>query len=131
MKRLQPFSPTKVVELPHGKGQTAEQIKESEAALQLAKVPAGATLVALDEKGQSLSSLAFAKELEKLQNEGVGEAVFLIGGAEGLHESVRQKARLTLSLSALTFPHMLVRPILAEQLYRAATILAGHPYHRE
>jgi 23S rRNA (pseudouridine1915-N3)-methyltransferase len=104
------------------------RLRESE--LLRAKLPKGATLVALDGRGQTLSSEAFAARLAKWRDAGVAELAFAIGGADGLDDTIRQQADLTLSLGAMTWPHMLVRTMLAEQLYRAATILQGHPYHR-
>ncbi len=101
-----------------------------EARLLEAALPRGARLVALDEHGQSLSSTAFAARLNRWQEEGVADLAFLIGGADGLDPALVARAELTLSLSAMTWPHLLVRPLLAEQLYRAHTILDGHPYHR-
>lgn len=106
------------------------ELKEREAALLLAAVPAGATLVALDERGRALGSEEFARRLGRWRDEGVADLAFLIGGADGLAEAVRQKAQLVLSLGPMTWPHLLVRGMLLEQLYRAQQILAGHPYHR-
>ena len=106
------------------------EIKEREGALLLAAVPAGAVLVALDERGKTLSSAAFAQKLAQWRDGGTSDLAFLIGGADGLAEAVRQKAQLVLSLGAMTWPHLLVRGMLLEQLYRAQQILAGHPYHR-
>src|SRR6185437_715906 len=108
----------------------AAELKEREAALLLAAAPAGAVLVALDERGRSLTSAAFAQKLAQWRDSGASDLAFLIGGADGLAEAVRQKARLVLSLGAMTWPHLLVRGMLLEQLYRAQQILAGHPYHR-
>jgi 23S rRNA (pseudouridine1915-N3)-methyltransferase len=96
----------------------------------LAVVPDGARIVALDERGRSDTSEAFAKRLGVWRDDGARGVAFLIGGADGLDEALRKRADLILSLGALTWPHMLVRALLAEQLYRAHTILTGHPYHR-
>lgn len=101
-----------------------------EAEALLAAVPDGARIVALDERGKSEGSEAFAKRLGKWRDDGARTIAFLIGGADGLDESLRKRADLVLSFGALTWPHMLVRAMLAEQLYRAHTILTGHPYHR-
>jgi 23S rRNA (pseudouridine1915-N3)-methyltransferase len=103
---------------------------EREAALLLKAVPAGALLVALDERGKSLSSESFARTLAQWRDQGTPTIAFVIGGADGLAEDVRRRARLLLSLGAMTWPHLLVRGLLAEQLYRAECIWAGHPYHR-
>ncbi|MCA0199907.1 MAG: 23S rRNA (pseudouridine(1915)-N(3))-methyltransferase RlmH [Proteobacteria bacterium] len=96
----------------------------------LAAVPQGAKLVALDERGRTETSEAFAARLGRWRDDGVRTVAFIIGGADGLDEAVRKKADLVLSFGALTWPHMLVRAMLAEQVYRAQSILAGHPYHR-
>lgn len=101
-----------------------------EAELLLAAIPAGAVVVALDERGKSMGSEAFAARLGQWRDQGVGDLAFLVGGADGHHQSVRDRAQLLLSLGAMTWPHMLVRAMLAEQLWRAHAILSGHPYHR-
>jgi 23S rRNA (pseudouridine1915-N3)-methyltransferase len=106
------------------------EMKEREGALLLAAVPQGAIIVALDARGKALASEAFAARLAKWRDRGVGDLAFLIGGAEGLSDAVRQKAELVLSLGPMTWPHLLARGMLLEQLYRAQQILAGHPYHR-
>jgi 23S rRNA (pseudouridine1915-N3)-methyltransferase len=106
------------------------QLKEREAELLLAALPAGATAVALDERGKPLSSLDFAARLGAWRDQGIADLAFLIGGADGLADQVRQKAQLVLSLGTMTWPHLLARGMLLEQLYRAQQILAGHPYHR-
>ena len=90
----------------------------------------GAHRVTLDPKGKTLSSEGLADWLGKQRDGGVGDLAFLIGGADGLDDEVLAGAGLSLSLGAMTWPHMMVRPMLAEQLYRATCILAGHPYHR-
>lgn len=108
----------------------APRLKSREGELLLAAVPKGARIVALDEGGRSLDSAAFAGLLGGWRDEGVPAAAFLIGGADGHDDAVRGAADLTLSLGAMTWPHLLARAMLAEQLYRATTILAGHPYHR-
>jgi 23S rRNA (pseudouridine1915-N3)-methyltransferase len=109
-------------------GPAERQAREGE--LLLAKVPAGAVVVALDERGTTLSSAAFAKKLAGWRDRGV-DVAFLIGGADGHADAVRTRADFTLALGAMTWPHLLVRGMLLEQLYRAQQILAGHPYHRE
>jgi len=108
----------------------AAELKEREGALLLAAVPPGAVLVSLDERGRALASAAFAQKLAQWRDGGTSDLAFVIGGADGLAEAVRQKAQLVLSLGAMTWPHLLVRGMLLEQLYRAQQILAGHPYHR-
>jgi 23S rRNA (pseudouridine1915-N3)-methyltransferase len=101
-----------------------------EAELLLAAIPQGAVVVALDERGKSMGSQDFARKMGQWRDQGVGDLAFLIGGADGHHQSVRDRADLLLSLGAMTWPHMLVRAMLAEQLWRAQAILSGHPYHR-
>lgn len=88
-------------------------------------------LVALDERGRQFGSRDFAQKLGGWRDQGVAEIAFVIGGADGLAESLRQQADLTLSLGQMTWPHMLARAMLVEQIYRAQQILAGHPYHRD
>jgi 23S rRNA (pseudouridine1915-N3)-methyltransferase len=87
-------------------------------------------LIALDEHGKSLSSEAFAKHLATWRDAGEARALFVIGGPDGLPAAVKPRARLTLAYGTQTWPHLLVRTMLAEQLFRAMTILSGHPYHR-
>ncbi len=96
----------------------------------LAAVPAGAAVAVLDESGEMLSSEGFARRLASWRDSGRRDCAFLIGGADGHGENVLSRADLRLSLGAMTWPHLLVRAMLAEQLYRAETILADHPYHR-
>jgi 23S rRNA (pseudouridine1915-N3)-methyltransferase len=105
------------------------EMKAREAELLLDAVPKGAVLVALDGRGTQLSSADFAKRLDTWR-QSAADLAFVIGGAEGLHESVLKKASLVLSLGAMTWPHLLARGMLLEQIYRAQQILAGHPYHR-
>ena len=111
-------------------GAPGRQQAEAEAERLLALVPEGAVIVALDERGQDMPSEAFAGRLGRWRDEGQRAVAFLIGGADGLAPLARERAHLLLSLGRMTWPHMLVRVMLAEQLYRATTILAGHPYHR-
>jgi 23S rRNA (pseudouridine1915-N3)-methyltransferase len=93
--------------------------------------PAGAVIVSLDEKGKELTSPALAAEIATWRDDGKPALAFLIGGADGLDLRLVRSADLSLSFSPLTWPHQLVRIMLAEQLYRATTILSGHPYHRD
>ena len=107
------------------------ELKKREGDLLLAAVPAGALRVALDGRGKALSSTAFAEKLGGWRDDGVRELAFLIGGPDGLDPRVTKAADFVLSLGAMTWPHLLVRGMLAEQIFRAQCILAGHPYHRE
>jgi len=91
----------------------------------------GTILVALDEKGEQLGSIDFAKRLERWRDDGRREARFLIGAADGLDDAVRAEADVLIAFGRATWPHMMARAMLAEQLWRATAILANHPYHRE
>ena len=110
--------PTKVTELPDRGGLLPDPA-------------ANAITVVLDERGKALSSMELAKQLEHWRDTGRREARFLIGAADGHEEAIRDKADLLLSFGPATWPHMLIRAMLAEQLFRATSILANHPYHRE
>ena len=94
-------------------------------------LPADSVSILLDERGQALSSMELARKLEAWRDSGKREARFTIGGADGHDESERGQADLLLSFGPATWPHLLVRAMLAEQLFRATSILANHPYHRE
>lgn len=104
--------------------------RDREAASLLGLVPANAVLVALDEKGRDLDSAAFAARLGRWRDDGVADVVLAIGGPDGHGAALLDRADLRLAFGSLTWPHQLVRVMLAEQVYRAACILAGHPYHR-
>ena len=104
--------------------------REREAAGLLKGIPEGAYVVALDGTGRALTSEAFATWLARVRDDGVAVAAFLIGGADGHGTPVLTRADTVLSLGPMTWPHLLVRAMLAEQLWRAASILSGHPYHR-
>lgn len=124
------LGPLTVIEIGESRAGSAE-VRRSEEALRLLKGADAATAtVALDETGRPLTSAAFAALLAKYRDNGAKMVAFLVGGADGHGDAALDAARLRLSLSALTLPHGLARVVLAEQLYRAATILAGHPYHR-
>jgi 23S rRNA (pseudouridine1915-N3)-methyltransferase len=127
--------PSELIELEAKKEITGAELMAAEADLIEktlgAKASAKRVIIALDERGQSLPSRDFAKRITALGNQGYGELVFIIGGADGLAPSIRDRAGLLLSFGAMTWPHMLVRVLLMEQIYRAQTIIAGHPYHRD
>ena len=110
--------PTKITELPDRGGL-------------LPDTPASSVTIVLDERGKALSSMEFARKIENWRDTGRREARFLIGAADGHEEELRGKADLLLSFGPATWPHLLVRAMLAEQLFRATSILANHPYHRE
>jgi len=116
LKRIQ--WPTKVTELPDRGGKIPDAIANS-------------VTIVLDEKGKALSSTELARKIEGWRDDGRREARFLIGAADGHDDDQRREADLLLSFGAATWPHLLVRAMLAEQLFRATSILANHPYHRE
>lgn len=103
----------------------------AEAALLERAIPDRAVVVALDERGTAMTSPEFAQALARQRDDGAQDLALLIGGADGLAKELRARATLRLSFGRMVWPHMLARVMLAEQLYRAATILAGSPYHRE
>ena len=105
--------------------------RQKEAKFLLENIPSGAKVVVLDERGENMKSLEFAKRIGDWQIEGCSDICFLIGGADGHTDEVRKRADMLLSFGKLTMPHMLIRAVLTEQIYRAQTILNGHPYHRE
>lgn len=117
-----------LTELPEGRGAPAE-VKRREGAALLAALPPGALVIAMDLGGGEPDSQAFARQLDRWLEQG-RPVCFLIGGAEGLDAPVIARADHTLSLGRMTWPHFLVRAMLAEQLYRARSISQGHPYHR-
>jgi 23S rRNA (pseudouridine1915-N3)-methyltransferase len=123
------LSPLAIIELPESKAATAKARKAAEGEALLAKIPPSHRLIALDPSGEALSSEVFAARLAKLRDGGAEGVAFVIGGADGLSPELLAKAK-AISLGAMTLPHGLARIVLAEQLYRAATILSGHPYHR-
>ena len=106
------------------------QMIERESQLLLAAAPAKAVLVALDRRGKLVDSEAFAARLAHWRDDSVSDVAFLIGGADGHPEPLLKQAALVVSFGAMTWPHLLARAMLAEQLYRAQQLLAGHPYHR-
>lgn len=126
-----PLGALRLKEVEEHRSLPARELKRREAELLLGAQPKGARLVALDERGKTLTSGDFAALLGRWRDDGVGEVAFAIGGAGGLDARVREAAALTLALGPMTWPHLLTRALLAEQLYRAQSILTGHPYHRE
>ena len=105
--------------------------QNQEAEFLLENIPERAKVVVLDERGKNMSSTELANIIGQWQLDGISDICFLIGGADGHLESVRQRADLILSFGKLTMPHMLIRAVLSEQIYRVQTILSGHPYHRK
>ena len=115
---------------PRSGGKTTEQIMAAERQRIEAAIPSGTHVVALDERGSALATAALAAKLSQWQGQG-GDVALLIGGPDGLHPALRQAAHERIRLSDLTLPHAMVRVLLVEQLYRAWSINAGHPYHRD
>lgn len=118
-----------IVEIAEGRGKRAEDRKREESEAILARLSPG-LVIALDERGRTLDSEAFAGRLGAARDAGTPAATLVIGGPDGLADEIRARAELTLAFGALTIPHQIVRALALEQLYRAMTILAGHPYHR-
>ncbi len=132
-KRMPREAKTELLELkpePRTSGKTPQQIMEAEAQRILAALPAGCLRIALDERGAAWTTRQLADKMGQWMGEG-RDVAFIIGGADGLHESVKKGAHQLVALSAMTLPHAMVRVLLAEQLYRAHSLLHNHPYHRE
>jgi 23S rRNA (pseudouridine1915-N3)-methyltransferase len=115
---------------PRSTGKTTAQIMEAEAQRILAALPQNCLRIALDERGSQPTTRQLAAQMQDWMREG-RDIAFIIGGADGLHDSVKRAAQQLLALSSLTLPHALVRVLLAEQLYRAHSLMHNHPYHRE
>ncbi len=129
LERVRRSAGVEVVVLPEaGTGGAAQQARLEEPRI-LGALQPGERVVLLDERGRTLTSPQFAGQLGAWRDQGVRQVVFIIGGAYGVTDAVRERADLMLSLSAMTFPHQLVRLLFAEQLYRAFSILGGRPYH--
>ena len=124
------FRGLEIHEIPESRARDAATRMTEEAAAIAAHVPEKYLLVALDERGKNIDSAAFAGHLARFRDQSAGSTIFAIGGADGLSPDLRRKAQLTMAFGAATWPHQMVRVMLLEQIYRAATILAGHPYHR-
>ena len=124
LKELRP----EPISSPGGSG-AVERVQRIEGERLRSSLPPGCLVVVLDERGRSIDTRAFANLINGWSHEG-RDVAFLIGGAEGLDPALRQSAQLVLSLSDMTLPHQLVRVVLAEQLYRAVSLLRNHPYHR-
>lgn len=120
-----------IQEFSEARHDNSAQRKRQEAEQLLGCCPEGARLIALDERGRTMTSPDFAQKLGQYRDDGARQCTFVIGGPDGLDASVRKRADLVLSFSPLTWPHQIVRALLCEQVYRAITIMSGHPYHRE
>jgi 23S rRNA (pseudouridine1915-N3)-methyltransferase len=132
-KRMPRRAPLELIEIkpePRSSGKSVPQLLAAEADRMRSALPKGARVVALDERGKDLGTAALALHLEAWMQAG-GPVAFLIGGADGLDPALKRGCAMQLRLSSLTLPHGLARVLLAEQLYRALSIIDGHPYHRE
>jgi 23S rRNA (pseudouridine1915-N3)-methyltransferase len=132
-KRMPREAKVELIEIkpePRTTGKTTAQIMEAEAQRILATLPQGCLRIALDEHGAQPTTKQLAAQMQDWMRGG-RDVAFIIGGADGLHESVKSGAQQLMALSALTLPHAMVRVLLAEQLYRAHSLLHNHPYHRE
>lgn len=123
------FTGPEVIELAESRERRPEDRKREEGAALLARLGPG-LVISLDERGHPLTSETFAGRLASARDQGLAHASFLIGGADGLAADCRDRADLVVSFGAMTLPHQLVRVLVLEQIYRAMTIMAGHPYHR-
>jgi len=124
------FRGLQIHEIPESRAREAETRTAEEAAAISAAIPPKSILVALDERGDNIDSLGFARHLARWRDDQVADTIFIIGGADGLSPELRRMAKLRMAFGSATWPHQMVRVMLLEQVYRAATILAGHPYHR-
>ncbi len=129
--RAMGFTGLDIRETPEARGARAEERSAAEALSLTANLPQDAVVVALDEGGRAMTSRKFADRLATWRDGGAPELRFLIGGPDGHGEAALQRADLVLSLGPMTFPHQIARALLLEQVYRAITILSGHPYHRD
>ena len=120
-----------VIDFTESRKQTAQARALEEADILISTCPAGAVMIALDEKGKSVSSADFARIMKEELESGTQNLVFVIGGPDGHGPEIRNNARHILCFGKMTWPHMLARVLLAEQIYRVVTILVNHPYHRE
>jgi len=118
-----------IVELPESRARRDDDRRAEEASALLAKAGAS-VLVIFDERGKSFTSEAFAERIRRWRDEGRASLACIVGGPDGLDPGIRRRADLVVSFGALTMPHQIVRALVAEQIYRALTIIAGHPYHR-
>lgn len=129
LERVRRSARIEVVIVREGRSAAPEARRAEESDLILKALRPGERSILLDERGSHLTSPAFAQRLGTLRDQGIRDVVFVIGGAYGVDDRVREKAHLIIALSAMVFPHQLVRVLFAEQLYRAFTLLEGRPYH--
>lgn len=123
-------APLEMIEVEEKRAGPPAEKKEREGKLLLDALPKGAFVIALDERGKDVASAGLAAQIEKCALSGYSKIVFVIGGADGLSCALLDRANMKICLGKMTWPHMLVRTLIAEQIYRAESILSGHPYHR-
>lgn len=121
---------SRLIEVPESRASNADTRKKEEAAILQKSLPEGGLLVLLDERGKSMDSESFAQMIGRFNDSGKRDMLIAIGGADGLDPELQSRADAVVNLGIMTWPHQLVRILIAEQLYRAVTIIAGHPYHR-
>jgi 23S rRNA (pseudouridine1915-N3)-methyltransferase len=124
------FRSLEIIEITESRAREAAVRMTEEAAAISAAIPENSVLVTLDARGENIDSAGFTHRLARWRDQSVASTIFVIGGADGLSPDLRSKESLRIAFGAATWPHQMVRIMLLEQLYRAATILAGHPYHR-
>jgi 23S rRNA (pseudouridine1915-N3)-methyltransferase len=124
------FQPLRLVEIAESRASSAQARKTEEARAILAAVPDGHDLLLLDERGEAIGTEAFTGKIASARDSGRAGLAFAIGGPDGLDAALRARASAVIPFGAMTVPHQLARVLLLEQLYRAATLIAGHPYHR-
>lgn len=129
-KRLNSHLEIQEFELKKAKNLSVDSVKEHEAKLLLSDIPDNACVIAMDETGTTFSSREFAGYISRKSTAGFSTFVFIIGGADGLHDSIRKSAHQVFSLGRITLPHMLARLVLVEQIYRAERIMDNHPYDK-
>lgn len=131
IKHYASFEIKTIPDLKNTRNMSEDDVKRKEAELILKSVQNSDYLMLLDENGKTYSSIAFSNQLQSIMNQGLKRLIFIIGGPYGFDESVYKRANGKLSLSKMTFSHQIIRPIFAEQLYRAFTILKNEPYHHQ
>jgi 23S rRNA (pseudouridine1915-N3)-methyltransferase len=124
------LSGIEVIEIAESRARETERRRTEESIALAQLLPAGAAKILLDERGEDLGSFAFTNHLQRWRDQGRSAAFFLIGGPDGVADNLREDPDLCLAFGAATWPHQMVRIMLLEQVYRAVTLLAGHPYHR-
>lgn len=124
------FRGLEICEIPESRARDAAARIAEEASAISAAIPDGSVLITLDERGENIDSQALALRLSRWRDRSIPSATFVIGGADGLSPELAAKEKLKIAFGAATWPHQMVRVMLLEQLYRTATILLGHPYHR-